>query len=273
VAVTDHDGWTFREAGSGDTTVLLLPGALCTEAFYSDVLADPALAGAGVRFVAATPPGFGGNPPPPGFDMSVSSYADLLEAEADALGCSALVGHSYFANVLIEVAARARFGGPLVLLSPCFSREDEEKDMRQLNAIARVPGVGAFVFWVAPRTLNGSMKGRFPPARHDELVAEMKRGLADGGLAREFIKRYFDSLDEPGSLAERLASSGAAAWVVRGDSDEVGLTDAEAAVLEAAPSVTTVSIPDARHFSMTDQPAAVTRVILEALGVTDSSPD
>ena len=268
---TDRDGWTFSEAGAGDTTVLLLPGALCTGAFYSDVLADPSVSGSGVRLVAATPPGFGGNPRPPGFDMSVSSYADLVEAEADRLACSALVGHSYFGNVLIEIAARGRFSGPLVLLSPCFSREDEEKDMRQLNAIARVPGVGAFVFWIAPRTLSGSMKGRFPEERHDELVGEMKRGMADGRSTRQFIKRYFDSLDEPGSLAERLASSGAPAWVVRGDADEVGLTAAEAATLEAAPSVTMVSIPDARHFSMTDQPAAVTRAILDAVGVPDSS--
>jgi pimeloyl-ACP methyl ester carboxylesterase len=269
----DHDGWTFREAGDGDAIVLLLPGALCSAAFYSDVLADPALAGSGVRFVAATPPGFGGNPRAPGFDMTVSSYADLVEAEAERLGCAALVGHSYFANVLIEVAARGSFKGPLVLLSPCFSREDEEKDVRQLNAVARVPGLGAFVFWMAPRTLSGSMKGRFPESRHDELVGEMKRGLADGKGAREFIKRYFDSLDEPGSLAERLASSGAPAWVVRGDADEIGLTASEAATLEAAPSVTMVSIPDARHFSMTDQPAAVTRVILGAVGAADSSGD
>jgi pimeloyl-ACP methyl ester carboxylesterase len=267
----DHDGWTFSEGGSGETTVLLLPGALCTAAFYSDVLADPALSGSGARFVAATPPGFGGNPAPPGFDMSVSSYADLVEKEAEALGCSALVGHSYFANVLIEVGARGRFQGPLVLLSPCFSREDEEKDVRQLNAIARVPGVGALVFWIAPRTLSGSMKGRFPEERHDELVDEMKRGLSDGRGAREFIKRYFDSLDEPGSLAERLASSAAPAWVVRGDADEIGLTDAEAATLEGAPSVRMVTIPGARHFSMLDDPAAVTRVILEAVGAADSS--
>jgi pimeloyl-ACP methyl ester carboxylesterase len=263
------EGWTFLEAGDGDTTVLLLPGALCSAAFYADVLTDPALAGSGVRLVAATPPGFGGNPPPAGFDMSVASYADLLEVEASRLGCAALVGHSYFANVLIEVAARGRFEGPLVLLSPCFSREDEEKDFRQLASVARVPGLGALVFRLAPRTLSGSMKGRFPEARHDELVEEMKRGLADGRSAREFVKRYFDSLDAP--LAERLASSGAPAWVVRGDADEVGITASETATLEAAPSVTMVTIPDARHFSMTDQPAAVTRVILEAVGVSDSS--
>jgi pimeloyl-ACP methyl ester carboxylesterase len=54
--------------------------------------------------------------------------------------------------------------------------------------------------------------------------------------------------------------------VVRGDEDEIGLTEEEAAGLEAAPNVTVVTIPGARHFSMTDQPAAVTRVILDAVG-------
>jgi hypothetical protein len=52
------DGWTFLEAGASDapTTVLMLPGALCAGAFYTDALADPQLDGAGVRLVAATPP-------------------------------------------------------------------------------------------------------------------------------------------------------------------------------------------------------------------------
>jgi pimeloyl-ACP methyl ester carboxylesterase len=269
-APVDHDGWTFREAGPGDASAvgLLLPGALCSAAFYADVLAEPAIADAGVRLVAATPPGFGGNPAPAGFDMSIESYAELVEHEAERLGCDAVVGHSHFANVLIEVAARGRFRGPLVLLSPCFSREDEEKDVRQLDRIARVPGIGALVFRLAPLMMSSSMKGRLPEARHDELVREMKKGAR--GPARQLIVRYFDHLDRHGSLVARLVDSGVPAWVVRGDEDEIGLTDSEAAALEAAPSVTTVTIPGARHFSMTDEPAAVARTILSAI-VTDPS--
>jgi pimeloyl-ACP methyl ester carboxylesterase len=194
----------------------------------------------------------------------------MVEEKAAELGCDALVGHSYFANVLIAVAARGRFKGPLVLLSPCFSSGDEEKDVRQLNRIGRVPGLGALVFRLGPRMIDSSMKGRLPPERHDELVAEMRR--MSPPLARRLMLRYFDHLEEPGSLARRLADSGADAWVVRGDEDEIGLTDEEAGVLEAAPNIGVVTIPGARHFSMTDQPAAVTQTILEAAGAAPPRP-
>jgi pimeloyl-ACP methyl ester carboxylesterase len=264
--VADSDGWTFREGGAkdADRTVLLLPGAFCTAAFYAEVLEDPAPAEAGVRLVAATPPGFGGNPAPPGFDMSIAAYAELVEEEAERLGAAAIVGHSLCANVLILVAERGRFRGPLVLLSPCFSKEDEEKDLRQIGPLARVPGLGALVFRIAPLTFSSSMKGRFPPDRHDQLVAEM-RGNEPRAM-RQLVLRYFEHLDEPGpGLAQRLADSGAPAWVVRGDEDEVGLKDDEAAILEAASTVTVVPLAGARHFSMTDQPAAVAQAILSAV--------
>jgi pimeloyl-ACP methyl ester carboxylesterase len=263
--MADHDGWTYREGGATEAkrTVLLLPGAFCTAVFYDEVLAEPAPVEQGVQFVAATPPGFGGNPLPPGFDMSFAAYAGLVEAEADRLGAAAIVGHSLFANVLILVAERGRFRGPLVLLSPCFSKEDEEKDVRQIGPLARIPGLGALVFRIAPRTFSSSMKGRFPPSRHDELVAEMRKN--EPRAMRQLILRYFEHLDEPGpGLAQRLADSGAPASVVRGDDDEVGITEDEAAILEAAPNVTVVPIAGARHFSMTDQPEAVTQAILSA---------
>jgi pimeloyl-ACP methyl ester carboxylesterase len=265
-ATADTGGWTFREGGAqdADRKVLLLPGAICTAAFYDDVLAEPGFDEAGVHLVAATPPGFGGNPVEPGFGMRVEDYASIVEDKAAELGCDAIVGHSYFANVLIAVAEHGRFRGPLILLSPCFSREDEEKDVRQVASLARVPGVGALVFRLAGRTFSSSMKGRFPEARHDELVREMRK--TDPRAMRRLILRYFEHLGEPGSLAERLGASDAAAWVVRGDEDEIGLTAEEAAALEAAPNVNVVAIPGARHFSMTDRPAAVARTILEAMG-------
>jgi pimeloyl-ACP methyl ester carboxylesterase len=264
--MADHDGWTFREGGAeaAGRTVLLLPGAICTGAFYEELLAEPAAAEAGVHYVAATPPGFGGNPTPPGFDMSLASYAQIVEEEAERLGAVAIVGHSLFANVLILVAEHGRYRGPLVLLSPCFSREDEEKDVRQIAPLARIPGVGALVFRIAPLTFSSSMKGRFPPDRHDVLVAEMRKN--EPRAMRRLMVRYFEHLEEPGpGLAQRLADSKASAWVVRGDDDEVSIKDEEAAILEAAPGINFVRLPGARHFSMIDQPAAVTETILSAV--------
>jgi pimeloyl-ACP methyl ester carboxylesterase len=87
------------------------------------------------------------------------------------------------------------------------------------------------------------------------------------GAMRQLMVRYFEHLDEPGpGLAQRLADSGAPAWVVRGDDDEVAIKQEEAAILEAAPNVTYVPLKGARHFSMFDQPAAVTETILSAVG-------
>lgn len=272
--MADHDGWTFREGGAASAarTVLLLPGALCTAAFYEGVLQEPAAAEAGVHFVAATPPGFGGNPMAPGFDMSLAAYAELVEKEAERLGAAAIVGHSLFANVLILVAERGRFDGPLVLLSPCFSREDEEKDFRMVGPLANIPGLGALLFRIIPLTFSSSMKGRVPADRHDELVAEMRKN--DPRAMRRLVVRYFEHLGEPGAgLAQRLADSGARVWVVRGDEDEVTIKNDEAAVLEAAPNVTFVPLPGARHFSMMDQTSAVVETILSATAAVERAPE
>ena len=67
----------MHESGpeSADHTVLLLPGALCTAAFYDDLLAEPSMSKAPIRFVATTVPGFGGTAPPE--DMSMESYSKL----------------------------------------------------------------------------------------------------------------------------------------------------------------------------------------------------
>src|SRR2546427_9515817 len=68
-------GWTLYESGpeNADHTVLLLPGGLCSAAFYDDLLAEPLLQEPSIRFVATTPPGHAGTSPPE--DVSVESYA------------------------------------------------------------------------------------------------------------------------------------------------------------------------------------------------------
>jgi hypothetical protein len=69
----EHLGWVLHESGPEDAAhrVLLLPGALCTAAFYGDLLAEPSITGAPIRFVATTLPGFGGTAPPD--DLSMES--------------------------------------------------------------------------------------------------------------------------------------------------------------------------------------------------------
>ena len=55
-ASREHFGWVLRESGpeSADHTVLLLPGALYTAAFYDDLLAEPSMSKTPIRFVRAS---------------------------------------------------------------------------------------------------------------------------------------------------------------------------------------------------------------------------
>ena len=261
VSRREWNGWELREAGpdAARRSALLLPGVLCTAAFYGDLLTDPRLVERGVGLVAATPPGFGGRPAPD--DVSIEGFARLTGELAGNIGCDVVVGHSFFANVAIEMAAAGLFSGPIVLLSPCFSREDEEKDFRQIDRISRVPGLGRLAWLLLPRMLNSSLRGRLPADRHADLIAEMR--ATDMAVCRRMARLYFDYLDRHGSVVPRLRASGVDAWVVRGDRDEIGLSEEERRDLEASPNVTMVTVPDAAHFVMTDQPAPTAGLIID----------
>ena len=66
------------------------------------------------------------------------------------------------------------------------------------------------------------------------------------------------------------------AWVVRGEHDEVGLTDNQRNELQRSPNIRLITIADARHFVMTDQPARTAEVILDATGcsqIPDTAAD
>jgi pimeloyl-ACP methyl ester carboxylesterase len=256
------NGWALREVGpsNADQRVLLLPGAFCTANFYGDVLSDPRIATGQVRFVAATPPGFGGRPAPGG--VRVEDYAHLTAELATQLGTTCLVGHSYFADVAIEMAATGAFSAPTLLLSPSFSRQDEERGARQVDRVSRIPGVGRLPWLIMPAALDSGLRGRIAA----DLIAEMKRN--DMTLWRQIFRHFFDYLDKWESLVPRLTTSGVPASVVRGEHDEVGLTEQEHAELTRAVNVRLSTIRGARHFMMTDQPARTAEVILNAIGAT-----
>ncbi|MFG2819095.1 alpha/beta fold hydrolase [Kitasatospora sp. NPDC048365] len=262
-----------RRAGPEDARrrVLLLPGGLCTTEFYADVMAQPAMAGAGLGAVAVTLPGFGRTEPPA--DLSMEGYARRMGEVAAAGRCEVLVGHSMGANVAIEAAALGLFRGPLVLLSPTFSRADEARFLGVLDRAGRVPGLGPLA-WTAmlkamPRTMKKDMlKDHVPEHRAQALAADMADN--DPAFCREVVHHYYAYLDRHPSLVTRLRDSGARAWVVRGDHDEIGLKDEERRELEANPRVTMVAVPDAGHLVLVDQPARVAAVIVEAARSLDT---
>ncbi|GAA4832526.1 alpha/beta hydrolase [Kitasatospora terrestris] len=261
------DRLDIRRSGPEDARcrALLLPGGICTTEFYADVMAEPALSEAGLGLVAMTLPGFGRTAPPE--DLSMEGYARLVGEVAAAERCDVLVGHSMGANVAIEAAALGLFRGPLVLLSPTFSRADEARFLGILDRAGRVPGLGPLA-WSAmlkamPRAMKKDMlKDHVPEDRAEVLAADMADN--DPEFCRRVVHHYYAYLDRYPSLVTRLRESGARAWVVRGDHDEIGLKDGERRDLEASPQVTMVAVPHAGHLVLVDQPARVAAVIVEA---------
>jgi pimeloyl-ACP methyl ester carboxylesterase len=233
--------------------VLLLPGALATAAFYDDLLAEPQLRDTSIRFVATTLPGFGGTPAPD--DVSMENYTRLAGRLA------AEVGHSLGANVALEMTGAGEFAGPLVLLSPSFSRKDESKFPRALDRLGRV--LGHLPYALMLKIIGPAMKSGLPPDRRDALIAELQKN--DPRFVRRQTRSYLEYLDRHGSLAPRLCDSGVPAWVVFGEHDDIGLTDPERETLEACPEVTLVTISDAGHFTLNQKPGQIAKLVLNAV--------
>jgi len=127
-----------------------------------------------------------------------------------------------------------------------------------------VPGLGRLAWAAMLKAVPRAMKREFPPRRAAALAADL--GHNDPEFCRRVVRRYYEYLDRHGSLVSRLCDTGLPAWVVRGDRDEIGLTDDERRALEACPRVTLVSVPDAGHAVLVQQPARVAEVIVEAAG-------
>jgi pimeloyl-ACP methyl ester carboxylesterase len=252
-------GWRLYESGleGADHTVLLLPGALCTAAFYDDLIAEPRLTS--IRFVATTIPGFGGTPAPD--DLSMESYAGVAGKIAAELGCDAVVGHSLGGNVALEMVGGREFSGPVVLLAPSFSRVDESKFPRALDRLSSV--FGHLPYALMLKIIGPAMKSSLPPHRRDALIAELQKN--DARFLRRQTRSYLEYLDRHGSLTPRLCDSGARAWVVFGEHDEIGLTDDERNALEKCSSVTIVTISDAGHFALNEKPREIAEILLEAV--------
>ena len=259
-------GWELHEAGPEDANhkVLLLPGALATWAFYEDLLAEPSIRESGIRFVATTLPGFGGTSPPD--DLSMESYSKRSSRLAADLACDVVVGHSLGANVAVEMAAAGEFSGPVVLLSPSFSRKDESIFPRALDRLSRV--FGHLPYALMLKMLGPAFKSSLPPARGEFLVNELKKN--DPRFLRAHTRSYLAYLDRHGSLARRFCDSGVRAWVVFGEKDDVGITPEERVLHAAAPNVTLVEIADTSHFALNDKPDQIAAIVLEAVSSAEA---
>jgi pimeloyl-ACP methyl ester carboxylesterase len=265
---TSSNGKVLRAGGADDPRcrILCLPGGLCTAAFYDDLLAAPALVTGGVRAFATTLPGFGGVPFPPGFDASVEAHAVFAGELARDLGCDAVVGHSFGANVAIEMAAGGHFDGHLILLAPTFSPEDEMKGLETVNRIFYVPVLRSLVTALLFRSFPKMLKGQVPDDSVDRLAAEM--ASSDRSDIRTNLHRSYEHLHKHGTLAGRLCRSGAQAEIVFGEDDEVGLTPAERSTLESCPTTRLHSVPNCGHMLPNQKPEWVAELITDTVAAT-----
>jgi hypothetical protein len=148
--------------------------------------------------------------------------------------------------VALEMAASGGFSGPLVLLAPSFSRQDEAIFLRALDRLARP--FGHLPYAAMLKLIGLAVKDSpLPPDRRDALVAELRTN--DPRFVRRGIRWYLRYLDRHGSVASRLGEAGAPAWVVHGESGDGGITDEERRTLEACPQITIITIPGASCLS------------------------
>jgi len=262
-------GWSLREFGPADAqhTVLMLPGALASHVFYEDVAAEPALSQ--VRLVATTLPGYGGTPAPA--DDSVENYARGAGKLAAMLRADVVVGHSVGANITIEMAAGRGFSGPLVLISPAFSRKDESIAPRILDRLAIV--LGHLPFALVLKLIGKMLKGGVPDHRHAALTADLQNN--DPRFIRRNMHTVLRYYDRHGNLVPRLCETGQPAWVIFGENDDTKLQVAERRELQTCPKVTLVTIPNTGHMSLSTHPERIAELILAAINAaraTESAP-
>ncbi|MGH2957965.1 MAG: alpha/beta fold hydrolase [Solirubrobacterales bacterium] len=248
------------ERGAGAKRVLLLPGGFCTALQYLDLVAEPAIAEAGITTLAVNPPGFATNAPPEGFTYSTSEYAEMIEALAESERIDLLVGHSLSANVLIEVAARGNWAGPVILLGPCLRVHNEYRGVRILRQLERVRPLARRAYRSTSADFHKTMAGLIRPDRLDMIATDMQRTPSEQN--RAVINGYFDHLDKYGTLANRLADAEGEIHFVRGDAESVGFDRDDIRRIVAQENIETHTIENSDHFTMLDNPKAVAELIV-----------
>ena len=172
-----------------------------------------------------------------------------------------VVGHSLGANVAAEMVSAGEFSGPVVLLSPSFSRKDESIFPRALDRLSRV--FGHLPYSVMLKMIGPAFGSSLPDARREVLLNELKNN--DPRFVRAQTRAYLAYLDRHGSLAKRFCDTGVRAWVVFGEKDDIGLASSERELLTGAPNVTLVEIADTGHFALNTKPHQIADIVLQAV--------
>jgi pimeloyl-ACP methyl ester carboxylesterase len=209
--------------------------------------------GAGIegnRSLLVDLPGHGSSDQPADFGYTLEEHADAVAAAIRAAGVTGvdLVGHSLGADTAIVVAARHReLVGRLVISEANLDPLPAATDGRTSQAI-RLQPESAFVRTGYQRLLDEN-PGWAATLRHCSPVAIHRSAVGLTKGTTPTMRAMFTALNIP-----RTFIHGARGEPLRG-----------AAGLRAA-GVHVVTIPDAGHMMMFDNPSAYAAAILEALG-------
>jgi pimeloyl-ACP methyl ester carboxylesterase len=227
------------------------------------------------RVIALDLPGFGRSPMPPGGEVSIAGYADLLDALLEQLGVesAAVVGNSMGGFISAELAIRhPRRVERLVLVSPAgISTHQDPRLLRYLPWVRRMErSAAAYGGWLASHAdavtrrpgLRNTFFGTIVP--HPErlpapLVAEQLRGAGKPGLipAAQAISDY--------DLRPNLERIACPTLVVWGDRDRV-ITRRDLEVFaELIPGARTVMYEDTGHVAQLERPAEFNALLAEFL--------
>jgi pimeloyl-ACP methyl ester carboxylesterase len=231
--------------------------------------------GFGHRVIALDLPGFGRSPMPPGGEVSIAGYADLLDALLEQLGVesAAVVGNSMGGFIAAELAIRhPRRVERLVLISPAgLSTHRDPRIVRYLPWLRRMERLAAaYGGWVASHSdavarrpvLRNAFFGMIVPHPRQlpaALVAEQLRGAGKPGLiaATQAISDY--------DLSPHLERIACPTLVVWGDRDRV-ITRRDLEVFaELIPGARKVMYEDTGHMSQLERPAEFNTLLAEFL--------
>jgi pimeloyl-ACP methyl ester carboxylesterase len=224
------------------------------------------------RVVAMDLPGFG-HSPLPAQEITIASYARLLDALLTELGLGAatVVGNSMGGFISAELAiAFPERVERLVVVSPAgISTYDDPATRRAMPAMVRLERISAMAgAWVAAHSDSATSRPRLREAlmwvvaRHPDrldhaLAAEQVRGAGKPGFlaALQAVVDY--------ELGERLPEIACPTLIVWGEDDRL-ISSRDAAVFgELIPNSRVAMFPDTGHMTMLERPQAFNAMLRE----------
>lgn len=173
-----------------------------------------------------------------------------------------VVGFSHGATVALEMVLAGQFRGPVVLLGISLTTADEARFFR--GVVRASQKVGRWPMAALFRLMPLMARIAKTPELHEkELIEDFKQNRTSDAL-RACVE-YLDYIAEDRDFAADLAASGHPVRIVHAEKGDGGLTAAERATLQAAPSVTLVTIPGSVFLLPDEAPHETAAAIARAL--------